>query len=106
MYAAVTERSAWIFRKQNHHYDGRRANLKKWSGSDRRYKNLFIELSKAPDFKKGLYEGGSSFHVDAAMESKYPIAQAEALKEFLKEVNCIMNCKYKVHDGNAFYFLE
>lgn len=101
----MTERNAWIFRRQNHNYDSRNVNLKKWSLTDRRYKNLFVELSKVPDFEKGLYEGGSTFNVDAATKTKFPVAQAQALKELLDEVKSMMDLKHEVHNGKGFYFL-
>jgi hypothetical protein len=40
------------------------------------------------------------------MKGKVPVAQAEALKEFLGEIIQMLDCKWEAKDGKGFYYLK
>jgi hypothetical protein len=60
---------------------------------------VFKELRKAPDFDKGLFQGGSIFDRATVMKLKYPMAQAGALVEFLQEIIDMLDYREDTHRG-------
>jgi hypothetical protein len=93
---ASTIKIPWIFRSWQQ--DGRQNDLRRWP-SNSRFRLMFRDLKKAPDFDKGMYQGGTVFDRERAMRMKFPLAQADALIEFLSEILDILNYKQEMDAG-------
>jgi hypothetical protein len=87
----------WVFRGWQH--DCRHNDLSRWPSNDSRFRMVFRDLKKTPDFDKGVYQGGTVFDREKVMKMKFPLAQADALIEFLSEILDTLNLRQETDTG-------
>ncbi|KAJ5225461.1 hypothetical protein N7468_006686 [Penicillium chermesinum] len=102
-HTGVAQRKAWIFRGGAE--DGRQVNQKEWSKIDIRYRGVFKTLSKVPQFKKGLWEGGSE-KCHGELNDKSRLAQAQLVYALLSDVTEMLDLQRPTKDGNSIFYLR
>ena len=103
LFTATVQRKAWIFRGGVE--DAREMNQKDWSKVDIRYRGVFRTLSKVPQFKKGLWDGGDESR-QAELDEKKMWAQAQVIYALMSEVGDMLGLQRPTQDGEAVLYLR
>lgn len=80
-------------------------DLSDWSNVDIRYRGVFKTLAKAPEFEKGLWDGGCEACEDDLSRSN-PEAQAHVVYALMKEVGAMLDLSRETKQRDAIFSLR